>query len=91
MKRIRNFFETIKGWIIDYWFIHSTILVLSGIGIGIPSLIHSIKLDRLVFATGRYGKCLIINCNIVQWIGLFLAFVTIIEILVGIVCWIIER
>ena len=91
MKRIRNFFETIKNWIIDYWFIHSTILVLSGIGIDIPSLIHSIKLDRLVFATGRYGKCLIINCNIVQWIGLFLAFVTIIEILVGIVCWIIER
>ena len=91
MKRIRNFFEIINDWIIDYWFIHSTILVLSGIGIGIPSLIHSIKLDRLVFATGRYGKCLIINCNIVQWIGLFLAFVTIIEILVGIVCWIIER
>ena len=91
MKRIRNFFETIKDWIIDYWFIHSTILILSGIGIGIPSLIHSIKLNRLVFATGRYGKRLIINCNIVQWIGLFLAFVIIIEILVGIVCWIIER
>lgn len=91
MKRIRNFFEIIKDWIIDYWFIHSTILVLSTIGIGIPSLIHSIKLDRLVFATGRYGKCLIINCNIVQWIGLFLAFVAIIEILIGIVCWIIER
>lgn len=91
MKRIRNFFETIKDWIIDYWFIHLSILVLSGIGIGIPSLIHSIKLDRLVFATGRYGKCLIINCNIVQWIGLFLAFVAIIEILVRIVCWIIER
>ena len=91
MKRIRNFFETIKDWIIDYWFIHSTILVLSGIGIGILSLIHSIKFDRLVFAAGRYGKCRIINCNIVQWIGLFLAFVAIIEILVGIVCWIIER
>ena len=91
MKRIRNFFETIKDWIIDYWFIHSVILVLSTIGIGIPSLIYSIKLDRLVFATGRYGKFLIINCNIVQWIGLFLAFVAIIEILVGIVCWIIER
>lgn len=91
MKRIKDFFETIKDWIIDCWFIHVAILVLSGITIGIPSLVYSIKLDRLVFATGKYGKCIIIDCNIIQFIGLFLAFVAIIEILVWIICWIIER